>query len=132
MQVGSDVKAVVAPPQLSYAGEMCGIFKLAWPQSLSFMLSMVSQQINTIFVGRLGARQLGASTLALMFCNVSGFSIVYGGLTGLDTLGAQAFGAGQFALVGVLCQRALAMCTVLVMAVAALWYWGAGPALRLL
>ena len=72
--------AVVAPA--SVVGEFHGIFKLAWPQSLSFLLSMLSQQINTVFIGRLGPRELGASALALMFCNVTGFSIVYGGLTG--------------------------------------------------
>ena len=52
--------------------------------------------------------------------------------TGLDTLGAQAFGAGQYTNVGVLCQRALAMCTLLSAAVSALWVYGAGPALVML
>jgi hypothetical protein len=121
-----------APPSDTLGQEVCVVWALAWPQSLSFLLAMMSQQANIAMVGHLGAAELGASALASMFCNVTGFSIAYGGLTALDTLGAQAYGAGQFEQVGVLAQRALAIVTLLCFPVAALWCFAAGPLLALI
>ena len=65
-----------------------------------------------VFVGHLGPRELGAATLGIMLTNITGFSIVWGGMTALDTLGSQSYGAGNYPRVGVLAQRCLAMSTV--------------------
>jgi len=121
-----------APPSATLAQELCVVFQLAWPQSLSFTLTMLSQQCNIAFVGHLGTTELGASALSAMFCNVTGFSIAFGGLTALDTLGAQAHGAQQHKQVGVLAQRALAICTLLCAPVALLWCFATAPLLRLI
>ncbi len=121
-----------APPSKTLAEECRVIFALAWPQSLSFCLSMGAQQANVAFVGHLGATELGASALAMMWCNVTGFSIAYGGLTALDTLGAQAYGAQEHIMVGVLAQRALAIITLLCVPMCGLWIWGTMPLLRLI
>lgn len=51
-----------APPSKTLAEECRVIFALAWPQSLSFCLSMGAQQANVAFVGHLGATELGAAS----------------------------------------------------------------------
>ena len=58
-----------------------------------------------MFAGRMGAAELGAVTLGNMWCNISGYSIQLDGLTALDTLAAQSFGAQNYRLVGVHLQR---------------------------
>ena len=121
-----------APPSDTLTQEAGVVWALAWPQSLSFLLAMMSQQANIAMVGHLGATELGAAALAAMFCNVTGFSIAYGGLTALDTLGAQAYGADQHVQVGVLAQRSLAIVTLLCIPVIALWCFAAGPLLALI
>lgn len=121
-----------APPSKTLAEECGVVFSLAWPQSLSFCLSLGAQQANVAFLGHLGATELGASALAMMWCNVTGFSIAYGGLTALDTLGSQAQGAQEHVMVGIWAQRALGIITLLCVPTCALWIWGTAPILRLI
>eukprot|EP01051_Picozoa_sp_SAG22_P003392 SAG22_NODE_164_length_16817_cov_61.573573_11_plen_184_part_00 len=100
------------PPDLPLA-------KLAWPLSLTFGLQQASQQVNIMFVGQLGPTQLGAVVLATMWANISGTSIVMGGMTALDSLASQAFGAGEFHTVGILLQRCAAIITLLTVPICA-------------
>ena len=53
----------------------------------------------------------GAATIGLMFVNVTGISLCFGGMSSLDTLCSQAFGARNFHLVGTWAQRATLMLT---------------------
>jgi MATE family multidrug resistance protein len=125
---GSPATAVVN----SRAQEMAAIWKLAWPLAISFSFTMAQQQLNAVFVGHLGPLQLGAATLGIMWTNISGFSIVWGGMTALDTLGSQAYGAANFRMVGVLAQRGLAIATVAALPVAVIWWWLTRPVLVLI
>ena len=121
-----------SPATNSSTQEVMAIWKLAWPLAISFCFSMAQQQLNAVFVGHLGPVHLGAATLGIMWTNISGFSIVWGGMTALDTLGSQAYGAGMYARVGVLAQRGLAISTVMTVPVAAVWWWATGPILVLI
>ncbi len=56
-----------------------------------------------------------------MLANVTGFSIGLGMSTALDTLCSQAFGAGQFKLVGRQCQRGMVIVTLSFLPVIYLW-----------
>ena len=62
--------------------------------------------ISTPFVGRLGnTAQLSAIGLAASFANVAGMSLMWGLSTGAETLGSQAWGAGNKRRLGLICQR---------------------------
>jgi Na+-driven multidrug efflux pump len=74
----------------------------------------------------------GASVLANMWANVSGLSICSGGMTGMDSLAAQAFGASEYELVGVLLQRCLFIVTCLCLPVFFLWFFVTEPFLVIL
>ena len=106
--------------------------KLAWPMSATFCLQQGAQQVNIMFVGHLGAKQLGAVVLATMWANVSGTSICMGGMTALDSLAAQAFGAEKYELVGVLLQRCLAIITLLCIPIFFVWWIGTRLVLEML
>ena len=107
------------------------IFRLAWPVGATFILQSSAQQMTIIFVGQLGAAQLGAASMANMWINITGMSIIYGGMSAYDTLGSQAFGAKNYALVGLLAQRCLAICTILCVPIALSWWFLTGPVLVL-
>ena len=69
------------------------IFKLAYPMVLASMAEQLSKQTTSMLVGHLSPVYLGAATMGLMFVNVTGISLCYGGMSSLDTLCSQAFGA---------------------------------------
>ena len=62
------------------------IFKLAWPMAASAMLDQVARQVTSMLVGHIGPLFLGAATIGLMFVNVTGFSLCFGGMSSMDTL----------------------------------------------
>lgn len=101
---------------------------MALPISITYVSGYGLSLISVLFVGQLGAADLAASSLAAMLTNVTGFSVAIGLLTGLDTLGAQAFGAQQLARVGYVVQRALLIVTAFIVPVSVLW-WFTTPAL---
>jgi MATE family multidrug resistance protein len=111
--------------------EQLKIFSLAWPVGATFILQSSAQQMTIIFVGQLGALELGAASMANMWINITGMSIIYGGMSAYDTLGSQAFGARNYELVGLLAQRCLAICTLLCLPIAISWWFLTGPVLML-
>jgi|EP01047_Picozoa_sp_COSAG01_P030561 MATE family multidrug resistance protein len=102
---------------------------LAWPLSLTFGLQQASQQVNVMFVGQLGPTELGAVVLATMWANISGTSIAMGGMTALDSLASQAFGAGEYHLVGILLQRCIYIVTLLCFPIYIVWWFATKPLL---
>ena len=113
-------------PPATLRSEFSKLTNLAVPLSLTFGLQQASQQVNIMFVGQLGAKELGAVVLATMWANVSGTSICMGGMTALDSLASQAFGAGEFELVGILLQRCIWIVTLLTIPIFGVWWFATG------
>lgn len=83
-------------------GQLGPTLKLAGPVVLAELGWMAMGIVDTMIVGRLGAEAIGAVSIgSTFFLTVAVFGM--GMLLGLDTLIAQAFGAGQF----VACRRTL-------------------------
>ncbi|XP_010415814.1 PREDICTED: protein DETOXIFICATION 14 [Camelina sativa] len=57
--------------------------------------------ISTMMVGHLGELYLSSTAIAISFCSVTGFSLVFGLASALETLCGQANGAKQFEKLGV-------------------------------
>ena len=93
--------------------------------SLSLMVQSLSGfgvgMSTFIWVGSLGPLLAGSMTLGNMYCNISGFSLIYGCATALDALCAQSFGAKQYRQLGLHTQRAILILTVLSIPVIFLW-----------
>ena len=107
------------------------IFKLAWPMAASAMLDQVARQVTSMLVGHIGPLFLGAATIGLMFVNVTGFSLCFGGMSSMDTLCSQAYGAENFHLVGVWAQRGAVMLTFFMCPlICGMWYFIASPVFR--
>ncbi|KAI3848934.1 hypothetical protein MKW98_014468 [Papaver atlanticum] len=72
------------------------------------------QLISMMFVGHLGKLSLSSVALATSFCGVTGFSLLLGMASGLETLCGQAFGAGQYGKLGVQTYSAILSLTIFI------------------
>ncbi|KAJ4455665.1 multi antimicrobial extrusion [Paratrimastix pyriformis] len=105
--------------------------KLALPVVATLFTSMLSLSIVLVFLGKFGAATLAAATLANLLANISGFSICWGILSGIDTLSAQAFGAGALPRVGLVAQRGMIISLLTSIPIGCLWIFS-GPVFSLL
>ncbi|KAJ4709827.1 Protein DETOXIFICATION [Melia azedarach] len=71
------------------------------------------QVISVMMVGHLGELYLSSTAIAISFCAVTGFSLVFGMSTAMETLGGQAFGAQQYRKLGIQTHTAI-FCLILV------------------
>ncbi|KAJ6793452.1 protein DETOXIFICATION 16-like [Iris pallida] len=88
-------------------GEVERQLRLAAPLVAASLLQYSLQLISAMFVGHLGELPLSAVSLASSFANVTGFSVLLGMGSALDTLCGQANGAKQFHMLGIHMQRAI-------------------------
>ncbi|XP_026398250.1 protein DETOXIFICATION 14-like [Papaver somniferum] len=79
------------------------------------------QVVSTMMVGHLGELSLSSATLATSLCGVTGFSIMLGMASGLETLAGQAFGATQYRKLGVYTWSATISLTLVCVPISLLW-----------
>lgn len=100
--------------------EFIHILGKSLPLCLTLLLQSLISSVSLLFVGRLGSLVLGSVTLANVIFNAT--TVVFLGLaTCLDTLCPQAFGAGNFTLVGLYFQRCVAISVVVAIPVSSVW-----------
>jgi MATE family multidrug resistance protein len=80
-------------------------------------------------IGRLGAATFSAAMLANAIYNCTGAAVTMGVSAGMETLCGQAYGARNYALVGLFLQRALLVCGALCLPISAVWL-NAAPILQ--
>ncbi|KAL6622989.1 hypothetical protein ACP70R_032868 [Stipagrostis hirtigluma subsp. patula] len=103
------------------AEEAKRLLRLAGPLVVSCILQNVVQMVSVMFVGHLGELPLAGASLAASLANVTGFSLLVGLSSAMDTLCGQAFGARQYALLGVYKQRAMLVLALACVPIAAVW-----------
>ncbi|WVZ58769.1 hypothetical protein U9M48_009001 [Paspalum notatum var. saurae] len=103
------------------AEEAKRLLRLAGPLIASCILQNVLQVVSVMFVGHLGELPLAGASLASSLANVTGFSLLYGMASALDTLCGQAFGARQYGRLGIYKQRAMLVLALTCVLIAAVW-----------
>ncbi|CAL4924541.1 unnamed protein product [Urochloa decumbens] len=103
------------------AAEAKRLLRLAGPIVASCVLQNVVNMASVMFVGQLGELPLAGASLATSLANVTGYSLLTGMATALDTLCGQAFGARQHHLLGVYKQRAMVVLGVACVPIALVW-----------
>lgn len=79
---------------------------MAIPSSLSFLMGMVQENINTIMLGQLNQAALLAGVgIGNVLMNMSGLSIAVGLNGALETLVSHAYGVKDYKLIGVYLNR---------------------------
>lgn len=91
------------------------------PLIATYLLQYSFFVITTIVAGHLGPDDLAAASIGVTTMNVVGLAIYEGMATALDTLCAQAYGAGHRAGVGLHVQRMLLLMALVTVPIALFW-----------
>uniref|UniRef100_A0ACD5XIM7 Uncharacterized protein n=1 Tax=Avena sativa TaxID=4498 RepID=A0ACD5XIM7_AVESA len=103
------------------AAEAKRLLRLAGPLVTSSVLQFALRLVSVMFVGHLGELPLAGASLATSLANVTGFSLLVGMASALDTLCGQAFGARQYHLLGIYKQRAMVVFALACVPIVAIW-----------
>ena len=98
LQIPSSNRLKVSIMLISKDGKqiMKNIFELGGPVCLQYLLGIFPQMMPNFFLGHVSATSLGAYSLGNMFINFSGFAVIAGFASNLDTHLSQAFGAKRY------------------------------------
>ncbi|XP_020088994.1 protein DETOXIFICATION 16-like [Ananas comosus] len=94
---------------------------LAGPLIAGNLLQTIIQVISIMFVGHLGELALSGSSMANSFATVTGFSVLMGMGSALDTLCGQSFGAKQNHMLGIHMQRAMLVLMLVSVPLTVIW-----------
>ncbi|OIT38385.1 protein detoxification 16 [Nicotiana attenuata] len=95
---------------------------LAVPLIAVNILQYCLQIISIMFVGHLGELALSGASMATSFASVTGFSVLLGMGSALETLCGQAYGAKQYHMLGIYTQRAMLVLLVLSILLLLIWF----------
>ncbi|KAJ4830272.1 hypothetical protein Tsubulata_039337 [Turnera subulata] len=81
-------------------GEVKRLAYVAGPMVATFLFLLLLQFITQMMVGHLGELALSSTAIAISLANITGYSLLNGMASALETLCGQAFGAGQYRKLG--------------------------------
>ncbi|XP_042502027.1 protein DETOXIFICATION 16-like [Macadamia integrifolia] len=102
-------------------GEIKKQLWLAGPLTCVCFLQFSWQVISIMFVGHLGELALASASLGTSFASVTGFSLMTGMGSALDTLCGQSYGAKQYHMLGIHLQRGMFVLLLVCIPVACIW-----------
>lgn len=108
-------------PTTTFGTETRVLMKYSVPLIVTFLLQYLLTVASVFSVGRLGSTELAAVSLLSMTANITGYAIIQGVATCLDTLCAQAYGRGDFNTVGLHFARCLYLLMMLYVPIAIVW-----------
>ncbi|XP_021277042.1 protein DETOXIFICATION 16-like [Herrania umbratica] len=94
---------------------------LAGPLVSVNFLVFALQVISVMFVGHLGNLPLAGASMATSFASVTGFSLLRGMASALDTFCGQSYGAKQYHMLGIHLQSALIVMLLVSIPLAFIW-----------
>ncbi|CAL5040403.1 unnamed protein product [Urochloa decumbens] len=96
-----------ALPRPAVGAEVRRQVGLAAPLVACSLLQYSLQVVSVMFAGHLGELSLSGASVAASFANVTGFSVLLGMGSALDTFCGQSYGARQYDMLGTHTQRAI-------------------------
>ncbi|RLM99419.1 protein DETOXIFICATION 16-like [Panicum miliaceum] len=120
-KAGTEETLLLARPENTAVAEAKRLLRLAGPLVASCILQNAVQLVSVMFVGHLGELPLAGASLASSLANVTGFSLLSGMASALDTFCGQAFGSRQYGLLGVYKQRAMLVLALACVPIAVVW-----------
>lgn len=109
--------------QTTWSREAMVIGKYSAPLMITFMLQYSLTVASIFTLGHLGKEELGGVSLASMTASITGYAVYQGLATSLDTLCAQAFGAGRKKMVGLQMQRMVYFLWTITIPIALVWFF---------
>ncbi|XP_068338704.1 protein DETOXIFICATION 16-like [Pyrus communis] len=96
---------------------------LAGPLIAVSLLQYSLQVTAVMFVGHIGELELSSASMASSFANVTGFSVLLGMGSALETLCGQAYGAKQYRMLGVHMQKAMLILLAVSIPLSLVWFY---------
>lgn len=116
-------------PETSLINEVKSLVLYSVPLSITFLLQYSLTVASVFSVGRLGLTELAAVSLSSMTANISGYAIIQGVSTCLDTLCAQSYGRKDYNMVGLHFVRCSYLLFLLYIPMFILWVFLSKPIL---
>lgn len=120
----SHTNQLMAEPKTDTRTEVKVLFQYSIPLIVTFLLQYSLTVASVFSVGRLGLNELAAVSLSSMTANISGYAIIQGVSTCLDTLCAQAYGRKDMNTVGVHFIKCTYLLFLLYIPMFVLWVFG--------
>nr|ACU19637.1 unknown [Glycine max] len=95
---------------------------LAVPLFSVGILQYILQAISVMFIGHLGTLPLSGASMASSFASATGFNLLLGLATALDTFCGQSNGAGQYHMLGIHMQRSMLVVLMMSVFLSIIWY----------
>ncbi|GJP33000.1 hypothetical protein CLOM_g17578 [Closterium sp. NIES-68] len=105
----------------SWGGEAMAQCGVGLPVAGTMAVNSFMQLLCLAFVGHLGTEQLACASIATALANVTGFSLLEGLASAMETVCGQAYGAGDLASLGTMLQRVHLILTLACLPIAACW-----------
>lgn len=110
-------------PDTNMKTEAKVLLKYSIPLIITFLLQYSLTVASVFSVGKLGSHELAAVSLSSMTANISGYAIIQGVSTCLDTLCAQSFGRKEYNKVGLHFMRCNYLLLMLFVPMFILWFF---------
>ncbi|XP_020105374.1 protein DETOXIFICATION 14-like isoform X1 [Ananas comosus] len=94
---------------------------LAGPMVAMGLTQLLVQVVSNMMVGHLGQLSLSSAAIATSLTGVTGFSLLLGMASGLETLCGQAYGAQQYRILGIHTYRAIVTLLAVSLPISVLW-----------
>ncbi|KAK9278099.1 hypothetical protein L1049_027657 [Liquidambar formosana] len=94
---------------------------LAVPLTVATVLQFCLHVISVMFVGHISELALAGASMAISFASVTGFSLLMGMASALDTLCGQSYGAEQYQMLGIHMQRSMLVQLLVSILLSAIW-----------
>lgn len=101
--------------------ELKSLFVASVPLSITFLLQCSLSTVSVFTAGHLGSVELAGVSIGSMTASISGYAIIQGISSALDTLCPQAFGAKEYYLVGTYLQKCVAMNFTIMVPILFIW-----------
>lgn len=124
--------SMLSEPTTLLGTEVRVLMRYSVPLIVTFLLQYSLTVASVFSVGRLGSTELAAVSLSSMTANISGYAIIQGILTCLDTLCAQAYGRKDYNAVGVHFVRCNHLLMLLYVPMFVFWVFFSRPVLLFL
>ncbi|XP_048136338.1 protein DETOXIFICATION 12-like isoform X2 [Rhodamnia argentea] len=103
--------------------EVKRVGRVAAPMVVVISSQYLLQMISVMMVGHLGELSLSSTAIAISLAGVSGFSLLLGMATALETLCGQAYGAQQYHKIGTQTYTAIFSLTLVCIPLSFLWFY---------
>ena len=112
--------------------EVFSNLRLAWPQTLTMIMTFMPRLLLLVVVGHLedGPLLIGAAGIGSMYANAAHLMLIRSSMFGVSALFSQAFGAGNHHRIGLVLIRTLVLQSIMIVCASLPLTAAAGPLLR--